>query len=227
MTSKTLPVVKLQKLQCRATGCHAWLHVSVVPVSLSVCEWDHPLHILCDPVVTMAVWDSMFVSAHGLMCFLGVFTAISDPQCYSYFMSHLANLGEVRAGWQSPLMSGGEGIKQASKISSNTFSYLKGDTEGDSERGKSTNTLDIWDSVITKKQQCDPNVWTVWVQPFGGAPEESVSIHHSTSRWANPACLNHFFHFEKSLESLLSLDNLKDCLVVPAKIVFENCKEGT
>lgn len=53
----------------------------------------------------------MFVSAHGLKCFLGVFKTISDPQHDSYFTSHLANLGEVRAGWQSagPLVSGGEG----------------------------------------------------------------------------------------------------------------------
>lgn len=52
----------------------------------------------------------MFVSAHGLKCLLGVFITLSDLQHDSYFMSHLAQLREGRAGWQSasPLVSGGE-----------------------------------------------------------------------------------------------------------------------
>lgn len=50
----------------------------------------------------------MFVSAHGLMCLLFVFIALSDLQHDSYFMSHLAQLREGRAGWQSRLVCGGE-----------------------------------------------------------------------------------------------------------------------
>lgn len=44
------------------------------------------------------VCDSMFVSAHGLKCLLGVFITFSDLQRDSYFMSHL---GQGRASWQS------------------------------------------------------------------------------------------------------------------------------
>lgn len=44
------------------------------------------------------VCDSVFVSAHGLKCLLGVFITFSDLQRDSYFTSHL---GQGRAGWQS------------------------------------------------------------------------------------------------------------------------------
>lgn len=63
------------------------------------------------------VHNSVFVSAHGLKCLLGVFMTLSDLQHDSYFMSHLAQLREGRASEQSvsPLVSGGEGWGASNK----------------------------------------------------------------------------------------------------------------
>ena len=63
----------------------------------------------------------------------------------------------------------------------------------------------------------------LYVQPLGGAPGESGRLQHLASRWANPARLHNFFHFEKSSESLLTLDSLRDYLLVFAETKgFEN-----
>lgn len=74
------------------------------------------------------VCNSVFVSAHGLKCLLGVFITLSDLRHDSHFMSHVAQIREGRVGWQSArtLVSVGEegGIEQADAISSTTFLYL-------------------------------------------------------------------------------------------------------
>ena len=72
------------------------------------------------------------------------------------------------------------------------------------------------------------NVWFSLTPASWWRPGESGSIHHLAGRWANPACLHHFFHFEKSPDSLLSLDGLRNCLLVFAETQwFENWKDGT
>lgn len=159
VTSKTLPAVGLQKLGCRAAGRHAWLHVSVALVSLRVCEPDRPLCMLCDPVGTVAVWRGVPVRARGLVCFLGVFTTVSDPQRDSYYASHLASLGEVR-----PTVSGeGRGApNKPARCQAGHSCVLRGDRE----RGKAKSTLDTCDSYTvwpaTGQTPMPPSLPPLW-----------------------------------------------------------------
>lgn len=118
--------------------------------------------------------DSVFVSAHGLKCLLGVFITRSDLQHDSYFMSHLAQASK-RKSWQSlsPLVSGGEEEGASNKLTTSQakHSCVYLNMEGDSERGggnkgvpftdKHTRRLMVFGPVDKKHQQSDPTVWTV------------------------------------------------------------------